>query len=135
LLSQRIYAGKFSNRTKRRIISESPLIEVYKNVRIQFEKMFCLQHKTTRHSPPKMKRTFAKLAAYMRRELSNTEVKGRDAVYSVSNAMASGMNKTMVGDDEDVTMMDVSSNTEESEWVDLDDGMEEVEDDGSLDVD
>jgi len=93
--------------------------------------MFCLQHKTTRHSPPKMKRTFAKLAAYMRRELSNTEVKGRDAIYSVCDAMASGMNKMMVGDDGDA--MDID-NTEESEWVDLDDGMEEVEDDGSLDV-
>jgi len=78
-----------------------------------------------------MKRTFAKLAAYMRRELSNTEVKGRDAIYSVCDAMASGMNKMMVGDDGDA--MDID-NTEESEWVDLDDGMEEVEDDGSLDV-
>jgi hypothetical protein len=93
--------------------------------------MFCLQHKTTRHSPPKMKKTFAKLVAYMRRESTNIEGKGRDAVYSVVDAMASRMNKMMIGDDGD--MMDVES-AEESEWVNLEDGMEEVEDDGSLDV-
>jgi hypothetical protein len=84
-----------------------------------------------------MKRTFAKLAAYMKRELTNAEVKGRNAVYSVCDAMASGMNKAMVGDDDDsdAVMMDVNTNAKESEWVDLDDGTEEVEDDGSLDVD
>ena len=71
----------------------------------------------------------------MKRELSNSEVKGRDAMYSVCDAMASGMNKMMVGNDEDTIMMDINSNVEESEWVDLDDGMEEVEDDGNLDVD
>ena len=53
-------------------------------------------------------------------------------MYSVCNAMASGMNKMMVGDDGDA--MDID-NTGESEWVDLDDGMEEVEDNGSLNVD
>ena len=79
-----------------------------------------------------MTRTFVKLAAYMRRESSNTEVKGREAVYSVCDVMASGMNKMMVGDDGDA--MDVDT-TEESGWVNLEDGMEEVEDDGSLDVD
>jgi len=53
-------------------------------------------------------------------------------VYSICDAMASGMNKMMVGDDGDA--MDVDT-TEESGWVNLEDGMEEVEDDGSLDVD
>ena len=79
-----------------------------------------------------MRRTFAKLAAYMKRESSNIEVKGRDAVYSVCDAMGNGMNKMMVGDDGDA--MDVDD-AEDSEWVTLEDGMEELDDDGSLDID
>ena len=67
----------------------------------------------------------------MRRESLNTEAKGRDAVYSVCDTIASGMNKIIIGDDGDV--MDVDT-TEESGWVNLEDGME-VEDNGSLDVD
>jgi hypothetical protein len=79
-----------------------------------------------------MKRSFAKLAAYMKRELTNTEVRGRGVLFNVSNAMASGMNKMMVCDDGDA--MDVD-NVEESEWVNLKDGIEEVDNNRSLDID
>ncbi|KAF8983859.1 hypothetical protein BDQ17DRAFT_1261032, partial [Cyathus striatus] len=71
-----IYGGKFSNHQKQQILSESPLIEVYKNTQFQFEKMFCLEHKTNRHSPPDMMMTFSKLAKYMKDNKANTEVKG-----------------------------------------------------------
>lgn len=44
---KRIYGGKYSNHQKSRIIAESQLIETYKNIRIQFEQMFCLEHKAS----------------------------------------------------------------------------------------
>lgn len=77
-------------------MKESALIEVYKNIRIQFEQMFCLEHKTVRHSPPKMKNTFDKLGDYMQKEKTQIEVKGR-AAYNIVDAKAKGMHMTMTG--------------------------------------
>jgi len=100
---------------------------VYKNTRLQFEKVFCLPHKTTHHSPPKMQATFTKLGVYMEREEANVEVKGRGASYIVTNAMEKGahivmteqVNTTMSGAMEDEPSMDE---------------VDEVDDDGSLDI-
>ena len=109
-----------------RIIAESPLLEVYKNIRIQFEKMFCLEHKTTRHSPPKMELTFKRLGEYMQKEKTNEKVEGRDGVEIV-DAMSIGMHNAMSGK----IVGDYNGELEESDNVDE---MEEVEDDGSLDI-
>ncbi|KAF9027204.1 hypothetical protein BDZ89DRAFT_1101935 [Hymenopellis radicata] len=64
LYEKRIYGGKFSNHTKRRIIQESPLIGVFQNARIQIEKMFRINHGSGRRGSPKMQRTFKKLMQY-----------------------------------------------------------------------
>ncbi|KII86190.1 hypothetical protein PLICRDRAFT_114375, partial [Plicaturopsis crispa FD-325 SS-3] len=115
------------NQTKARIIKESPLIEVYKNTRIQFERMFCLDHRTIRHSPPRMRRTFELLAAYMRNSQTNTYVRGRKSAYSVPDAMEKGMHAMM-------TAVHLSRG-DDGEWVDvLDEDELEVEDDGDLDI-
>ena len=86
--------------------------------------MFCLEHKTTRHSPPKMELTFKRLGEYMQKEKTNEEVEGGDGVEIV-DAMSIGMHNAMSG--KIVGDYDV----EESDIVDE---MEEVEDDGSLDI-
>lgn len=75
------------------MVEASPLIEVYKDVRNQFEKMFCLSHKTTRHSPPNMKLTFQKLARFMEKNKANEFIAGRDSVYEVVDSMEQGMDK------------------------------------------
>lgn len=101
---------------------ESVLIEVYKSIRVQFEQMFCLEHKTIRHSPPKMKNTFDKLGNYMRKESTHTEVKGR-ATQSIVDTMAKGMHMSMTG----------NPVGESGAMGDLDnDAKQEVEDDGTL---
>lgn len=105
-------------------MDESPLIEVYKNIRIQFERMFCLEHKTTRHSPPKMKSTFDKLGEYMQKESTHTHVNGRDA-FVIPDAMAKGMHMAMTGH---------APGSGSGETDDQEDEAEEVGDDGSLDV-
>lgn len=85
--------------------------------------MFCLEHKTTRHSPPKMELTFKRLGEYMQKEKTNEEVEGRDGVEIV-DAMSIGMHNAMSG-------KIVGDYDGESNFVDE---MEEVEDDGSLDI-
>ena len=85
--------------------------------------MFCLEHKTTRHSPPKMELTFKRLGEYMQKEKTNEEVEGRDGVEIV-DAMSIGMHNAMSGK--------IAGDYDgESDLVDE---IEEVEDDGSLDI-
>jgi len=105
-------------------MKESALIEVYKSIRVQFEQMFCLEHKTIRHSPPKMKNTFDKLGEYMQKESTHTEVKGR-AAQSIVDAMAKGMHMAMTGNPPG------GSGAGE---LDDEEAEQEVEDDGSLDT-
>jgi hypothetical protein len=136
---QRIYGGKYSNHQKERILAESSLIEVYKNTRRQLEKIFCLDHKTTRHSPPKMKLMFARLRAYMKKHETNVFKPGRRTNYVIPDIMERGMHIMMTtkpstamldsneGDDAEDDRMDI-----EDDWGFPDEL--EVEDDGSLDV-
>jgi hypothetical protein len=87
--------------------------------------MFCLDHKTTRHAPPKMKMTFKKLGEYMEKELANVEVKGRKSACSILDAMAEGMHVMMTTQEEGAG---------EDNDVDAASEMNEVEDDGGLDM-
>ncbi|KAJ3555015.1 hypothetical protein NP233_g12305 [Leucocoprinus birnbaumii] len=93
LYIKRIFGGSGSNHTVDRMVEASPLIEVYKDVRAQFESMFCLDHRTTRHSPPKMKLTFAKLARYMEQHQANEFVKGRDSDFTMHDTLQTGKKK------------------------------------------
>ena len=56
--------GKGSNHSVERIILESPLVQIYRNVQGIVEKNFELTH-TTNHMPPDMKKTFSKLLKYL----------------------------------------------------------------------
>jgi hypothetical protein len=85
--------------------------------------MFCLEHKTTRHSPPKMEKTFAKLGAYMAKEKANEIISGRKSKYRIPDAMGKGIIGIMMKED-------INSGPE---WEDLQDDAE-VEDGGDLDV-
>jgi hypothetical protein len=89
--------------------------------------MFCLEHKTTRHSPPKMELTFKRLGEYMEKEKTNEGVEGRDGVEIV-DAMSVGMHNAMSG------KIVGDYDGEPGEESDLADEMDEVEDDGSLDI-
>ncbi|KAL6307299.1 hypothetical protein BKA93DRAFT_747706 [Sparassis latifolia] len=93
LYTKRIYGGRFSNHTKKRILKESVLIEVFKIVRINFEDMFALDHRTYRHSPPKMQQTFNKLGNYVRQKKTHIRIPGQKAKYIVPDVMEAGMCK------------------------------------------
>ncbi|KAF9471647.1 hypothetical protein BDN70DRAFT_869092 [Pholiota conissans] len=128
LYIKRIYGGKYSNHQKERIIAESPLIETYKNVRMQFEHMFCLEHKTSRHSPPKMELTFKRLMQYMKDNNTNSFVPGRDSAYCIPDTMDKGIDIMRLREGQVESDLQLGGDDE------LGDEMEEVEDDGSLDV-
>ncbi|KAI6134580.1 hypothetical protein EDD17DRAFT_1783097 [Pisolithus thermaeus] len=53
--------GKNSNRSVERIILESPLVQVYRNLQGLVQQSFGHTHLTTNHAAPNMRKTFAKL--------------------------------------------------------------------------
>ncbi|EEB91509.1 hypothetical protein MPER_10117 [Moniliophthora perniciosa FA553] len=77
---KRIYGGKFSNHTKKRIIEESALIGVYKNARKQVEWMFQRTHQTTRHTIRDLKGSFKKLSRYLQDHKANDFIEGRSGI-------------------------------------------------------
>jgi hypothetical protein len=134
---QRIYGGKYSNHQKSRIIAESQLIETYKNIRIQFEQMFCIEHKASRYSPPKMEITFKKLTTYMEHEKAHVFTPNRGSTYDIPEVMDKGMVMLLnqrSQPDTDLHIETESRHGDSNKWEDLGDEQEEVEDDGSLDL-
>ncbi|KAF9008452.1 hypothetical protein BDQ17DRAFT_1172469, partial [Cyathus striatus] len=91
LYIKQIYGGKFSNHTKKQILKESALIEIFKNIWIQLERMFCLKHQTTLHSPPNMNATFKKLRSHMADNKAWIRQHGQKSKYCIPNAMAKGI--------------------------------------------
>ena len=104
---------------------ESPLIEVYKNTRIQFERMFCLEHTTTHHSPPAMEKTFRKLTTHMEKHDANKFVMARKSAYHIQDAISEGLHAMMTK-----KVVVLKGNRE---WENMPDEIE-VEDEGDLDV-
>ena len=77
------------------MFKESPLIEVYKNVRISLEDMFALDHRTFKHSPPRLAQTFRKLLKHMKETQAHDPVPGRKSAYCIPDAMEEGLVKLM----------------------------------------
>ncbi|KIL54407.1 hypothetical protein M378DRAFT_92369 [Amanita muscaria Koide BX008] len=127
LFTKHTHGGSYSNQEKNRIIEESLLIEVYRSVRVQLERMFGLDHRTTRHSLPDMTATFMKLAVYMKKENTNKFMRGRKTNYNIPDAISKGMN-TMVTEGRGETAL---TTEEEEDWQGLDDEFA-VEDEGDL---
>ncbi|KIL61934.1 hypothetical protein M378DRAFT_48707, partial [Amanita muscaria Koide BX008] len=77
LFLKRIYGGKFSNQTTARIIKESCLIEMYRNIQAKVELMFQFNRYSTHHALPEMVDTLTKLAQYIEQEDVNRFIVGR----------------------------------------------------------
>ncbi|KAL6298183.1 hypothetical protein BKA93DRAFT_820490 [Sparassis latifolia] len=96
LYTKRIYGESLSNHAKGHILKESALIEVFKIVCSNFEAMFLLDHRTFKHSPPKMERIFKKLVTYMRKKDTHIHTQGRRTAHVISDAMEAGMCKLVM---------------------------------------
>ncbi|KAF9223491.1 hypothetical protein BS17DRAFT_705593, partial [Gyrodon lividus] len=69
--------GKGSNHTVERIIPESLLIQVYRNIQVMIQQTFDYTHHTTNHTDPTMKRTYEKLLKKLALDSPHTPTTGR----------------------------------------------------------
>lgn len=77
--------GKGSNCSIEWIILESPLVQVYRNVQGMIEKNFELTHHTTNHTPPDMKKTFAKLLKHLSLNSPHIVSMGRKSRHQIDD--------------------------------------------------
>lgn len=59
--------------------------------------MFALEHRTYKHSPPRLQQTFRKLARYMENTNTHAMIAGRKSSYTVADASESGKYKMFIG--------------------------------------
>ncbi|KAF8059869.1 hypothetical protein FPV67DRAFT_1453459 [Lyophyllum atratum] len=65
------------------------------HTRVQLEKVVCLNHRTARHSPPKIRVTTQRLGDYMKKYDTHIHVPGRTTSYTVPDVMGEGIHVTM----------------------------------------
>ncbi|KDQ62452.1 hypothetical protein JAAARDRAFT_54404 [Jaapia argillacea MUCL 33604] len=97
LYIKRIYGSQFSNRTKARILKQSTLIEVFRNLQGNLEKTCALSRRSYKHSPPKMQRTFQKLRVYMKISKTHQVDLTRTTSHVILDFMEEGMMKMIAG--------------------------------------
>ncbi|CDO77882.1 hypothetical protein BN946_scf184690.g3 [Trametes cinnabarina] len=122
LYIKRIYGGAFSNFTKRRILKQAALVEVYKKVRISFEEMFALDHRTYRHAAPKMARTLKKLCEYMQAQDAHVTKPKRGTNYAIPDMIEAGICKLMGMSNRTTNDIDEDSAADDEVEVDGDEG-------------
>ena len=86
-----LFGGRYTNYTKKRVIDESSLIDVYHSCHINIEQNFLLGGLTNRHTPPDMTRTYEALRKYMVVHEPNETRPGRTAGYIVLDIIMKGM--------------------------------------------
>lgn len=87
---QVIYGGRSSNRTIDRIIKESPLIQVYRDMLNTVESVFILGPQTVRHGEPDMSKTYKQMVRDLYANGLFQERPGRSTVREIMNAFAVG---------------------------------------------
>ena len=86
-----LFGGSYANYTKKRVLDESCLINVYHSCHVNIEKNLVLRGLTTRHTPPDMSKTFEVLARYMRTHRPNEHTPGRTMGYRIPDTIMKGM--------------------------------------------
>jgi hypothetical protein len=86
-----LYSGSSSNRTIEQLIKQSPLIVEYQRAHSMIEKNFYLTERTTRHPPPLMKHTLARVQHHLREHEMNLHQSGRKLPRAPKNAIAAGV--------------------------------------------
>jgi hypothetical protein len=84
------FGGRGSNYTQKRVIEESPLIQVYRSCHSNMERNLSLPGPTTTHAEPNLRKTIKKLVDYAREHRTNEFVAGRTTTYSIPDMMDKG---------------------------------------------
>ncbi|KAG2029197.1 hypothetical protein BDR03DRAFT_881556, partial [Suillus americanus] len=90
LYTKVIHGGKGPNQTVDRIILESPLVQVYRNLQRVFEENFLHSHLTTQHAIVDMTQTFNKLCRYIEQHSPHEPVLGRKSKHSIPDLYSKG---------------------------------------------
>ncbi|KAF8152226.1 hypothetical protein B0H34DRAFT_821015, partial [Crassisporium funariophilum] len=92
------HGGGSSNNTVDRIIKESPLVQIYRNIRVAVDKNFALTHLTTAHSDPDMTKTFNELQKHLTTVNSYKITPGRKSKYIIDDMIDRGRTLLKVND-------------------------------------
>lgn len=85
------FGGRGSCYTKERVIQESSIIEVYRSCHGNIERNFGITALTSRHTPPDLQKSFAKMAEHCRLNSTHEIVPGRGTAYSIPNMLDKGL--------------------------------------------
>ncbi|KAJ6578606.1 hypothetical protein B0H10DRAFT_1836287 [Mycena sp. CBHHK59/15] len=91
------YGGRGSNYTKKRVLEESPLIQIYNQCCGNIERNFLLSSYTSRQATPNMTKTLAKMSDYMQIHGPNETRPGRTTVYMIPDIIDEGQGKMFSG--------------------------------------
>ncbi|KAJ7216067.1 hypothetical protein GGX14DRAFT_562506 [Mycena pura] len=89
------YGGRGSNYTKRPVLEESPLIQIYSQCCNNIERNFQLPSLTSKQAAPDMNRTLAKMAIYLEKTAPNEHQPGRRTTLSIPDVITQGVGKMM----------------------------------------
>ncbi|KAJ7172147.1 hypothetical protein C8R46DRAFT_1258157 [Mycena filopes] len=89
------YGGRGSNYTKKRVLEESPLIQIYSQCCNNIERNFQLGSYTSRQGAPDMTQTLAKMALYLEEHAPNEHQAGRKTTYSIPDVIGQGVGRMM----------------------------------------
>lgn len=85
-----INGGKSSNHTVDRIILESPLVQIYRNLHKTFEWNMLHSNVTNQHAEADMSQTFKQLCKYITAHSPHEQKLGRHSKYSVPDLLSKG---------------------------------------------
>lgn len=86
-----INGGTGPNRNVDRIILESPLVQVYRNLHTAFEKNFMHAHLTSQHAEANMAKTFHEVCKHLSEHSPHTVQAGRKSLYIIPDLMSQGV--------------------------------------------
>jgi hypothetical protein len=87
---QDTFGGSSSNYTKRRVLDESTLVEIYRRCRENVEQNLHLNGLTTRHAPPDLTKTYMRMKDYLTTHGPNEFRPGRKTAYSIPDMIDRG---------------------------------------------
>ena len=95
LYTKVVFGGEGSNHTLAQIIKESPLIQIFRDIHLLFEKHLFLNHLTKRHGEPDMTLTYDEVLKHLAEEKAHIFVPGRRSAYSIPDWDSVGLNLLM----------------------------------------
>ncbi|PSR71524.1 hypothetical protein PHLCEN_2v12607 [Hermanssonia centrifuga] len=90
LYTKIIYGGGGSNHTVERIIKESMLKQIFRDIHLTFKKNLVLTHLTTRHCQPDMTSTYEAILKHLKATKAHEFVPGHLSDYLVPDLFACG---------------------------------------------